>query len=356
MAKTIKTPKINWQKVVTREYPFLWADYTNDAYKKMEKVVGTTLLYNLFSGEKDILNIYRDPKDVERSYKLIDKVAKNPKTVEVMMNTYDELVARNYQLFKEIPSLKNKNDIKKKLIELDKSFLPTVMYYLFFVFLGYGADKPNIKKFLKKYGTRFDKMRMYTIDMDMKREFPKCFAKYDKGLLGLTPYMKRQELLAFLKTGKIDKDKIKQRTKSYLVITKDLKTKEYRLADISKTLKEELAHLKIDTNTKTITGQAACLGNARGKAVVVLSKKDYHKIKAGEILVTTMTKPDIVPYLKKVKGIVTNDGGALSHASIISREMKIPCLTGAKYATDIIKDGENLLLEVFKGVVTRLDL
>ena len=168
MTKTSKTPKlpnlpkINWQKVVTREYPFLWADYTNDAYKKMEQVVGTTLHYNLFSGEKDILNIYRDSKDVERSYKLIDKVAKSPKVVEAMMNAYDELVARNYQLFKTIPNLKNKNEIKKKLIELDKSFLQTVMYFLFFVFLGYGADKPNIKQFLKKYGTRFDKMRMYT--------------------------------------------------------------------------------------------------------------------------------------------------------------------------------------------------
>ncbi|MFA6533337.1 MAG: PEP-utilizing enzyme [Patescibacteria group bacterium] len=356
MLKTSKTQKINWQKVVTREYPFLWADYTNGAYKKMAQIVGTTLRYNLFTGDKDTLNIYRDPKDVERSYKLIDKVAKKISTLETMMDVYDEFVAKNYQLFKEIPNLKNKAEIKKRLIALDKNFLLTVMYFLFFVFLGYGADKPNIKKFLKKHGARFDKLRMRTIDMDMKREFPKCFAKYDKALLNLAASMKRQELLAFLKTGKIDKTKIKQRAKSYLVVTKDLKTKEYKLADISQVLKTELAHLKIDTQTKVISGQASCLGNVRGKAVVVLSQKDYHKIKAGNILVTTMTKPDIVPYLKNVKGIVTNDGGALSHASIISREMKIPCLTGTKYATDIIKDGESLSLEVSKGIVRRLDL
>jgi phosphohistidine swiveling domain-containing protein len=349
-----KLQKINWQKVVTREYPFLWSDYTNDAYKAMEKVVGTTLRYNLFYGDKNMLNIYRDPRDVEHSYELVDRIAKNPAVVKTMMDTYDELVARNYQLFKEIANLKNRNDIKKKLIELDKNFLQTVMYYLFFVFLGYGADKPNIKKFLKKYGQRFDKLRMYTIDMDMKYKFPKCFSKYDKTLLDLAPFMKRKELLVFLKTGKINRDKIKQRAKNYLVITKDLRTKEYKLTDISKVLKKELAHLKIDTQTKLITGQAACLGNARGKAVIVFSKKDYYKIKTGNILVTPMTKPDIVPYLKRVKGIVTNDGGALSHASIISREMKIPCLTGTKYATDIIKDGELLYLEASKGSVKRL--
>ena len=348
-----KIKKINWQKIVTREYPFLWADYTNDAYKKMEKVVGTTLRYNLFSGEKNLLNIYRDPKDVERSYLMIDRVAKNPQVVEKMMNIYDSLVKRNYQLFKEIPTLKNQIEVKEKLIALDKNFLLTVMYYLFFVFLGYGASKSNIKKFLEKNSERFDKIRMYTIDMDMKKEFPKCFAKYSKALLALTPYMTRKELLVFLRTGKINKDKIKQRMQKYLVITKDLKTKEYKLADISKGLGEELAHLKIDYQTKKIEGQPACLGMARGKAVLVLSEKDYQKIKSGDILVTPMTKPDIVPYLKKVRGIVTNDGGALSHASIISREMKIPCITGTKYATDIIKDGESLRLDANQGFVER---
>lgn len=348
-----KTKKINWQKIVTREYPFLWADYTNDAYKKMEKVVKATLHYNLFSGEKELLNIYRDPKDVERSYLMIDRVAKNPQIVEKMMDIYDSLVKINYQLFKEISNLKNKRDIKEKLIALDKNFLSTVMYYLFFTFLGYGASKSNIKKFLEKNSERFDKIRMYTIDMDMKREFPKCFAKYDKTLLGLTRYMKRKELLAFLRTGKINKNKIQQRTQKYLVITKDLKTKEYKLADIAKGLGEELAHLKIDYQAKKIEGQSACLGVARGKAVLVLSEKDYQKIKSGDILVTPMTKPDIVPYLKKVKGIVTNDGGALSHASIISREMKIPCITGTKYATDIIKDGELLRLDANQGYIER---
>jgi len=216
------------------------------------------------------------------------------------------------------------------------------------------ADKSNIKKFLKKQGKRFDKIRMYTIDIDMRREFSRCFSKYNKGLLNLTPLMRRKELLIFLKIGKIDRHKISQRARNYLVITKDLRTREYKLADIPKVLKKELSHLKVDTQAKSIIGRAACLGNVQGKAVVVLSKKDYHKIKTGNILVTTMTKPDIVPYLKYVRGIITNDGGALSHASIISREMKIPCLTNTKYATDIIKDGEALYLEASKGLVRRL--
>jgi len=135
--------KINWQKVVTREYPFLWSDYTNDAYKTMEKVVGTTMRYNLFYGDKDMLNIYRDPKDVDRSYEMINRIAKDPAVIEKMMNKYDGLVAQNYRLFKEITRLKDKNNIKIKLLELDKNFLQTVMYFLFFAFFGFGVISPG---------------------------------------------------------------------------------------------------------------------------------------------------------------------------------------------------------------------
>jgi len=67
-----------------------------------------------------------------------------------------------------------------------------------------------------------------------------------------------------------------------------------------------------------------------------------------------MTKPEITPYLKRVLGIVTNDGGALSHASIISREMDLPCIVGTKIATDIFKDGDLIELNAYEGVARKL--
>lgn len=85
-----------------------------------------------------------------------------------------------------------------------------------------------------------------------------------------------------------------------------------------------------------------------------MTKREYRNIREGDILVTPMTKPDIIPYLKKVRGIITNDGGALSHASIISREMRIPCIVGTIYATDILDNRERILLDANKGVVQRL--
>lgn len=346
---------INWQKVVSREYSFLYSDYTNEAYRSMKKTMGTTLRYNLFYGDSQVLNIYRERKDIEKSYRMINDIAARPQDIVAKMDEYDNLVARHDLLVREIKRLKDREKIRQKLLELDGIFFQIVGYFLFFVFLGYAGDRPNIKKFLGKYGKRFEKIRMYTTDMDMNTGFPKLFAKYDRRLLGLAPSMKRRELLTFLRTGKMDEKKIKARAQKYLVITKDLKTREYALQDIPRALQRELAHLKIDRNTRQLSGMTACPGMAQGKAVIVMTSNDYKKIKPGDILVTQMTKPDIIPYLKRVKGIVTNDGGALSHASIISRELGIPCITGTKYATDIIKDGERLKLSAAKGLVERIN-
>ena len=57
-----------------------------------------------------------------------------------------------------------------------------------------------------------------------------------------------------------------------------------------------------------------------------------------------MTSPDYVPAMKRAAAIVTDEGGLLSHAAIISRELGKPCIVGTKVATKVLKDG--YLIEV----------
>lgn len=346
--------KIHWHKVATREFSFLWGSYTESAYKIMKKLTGTEVRYNLYYTKKREFTVYRDKKDVERSYKLINDLAqKNPERIIGFMDKLEELVDENYKLYSQIKKEKNKAELKKLLIKLDKLFLHLVVYYLYIVFLGYGGHVPASKNFLEKHKARFEKLRMLTVDMDMHREFPRLFAKFDIRFAKYILYMTRQEILKNLKGQKVDWAKIKKRQKETLLITKNNISAEYPYERINEVLDFELSHLKVDLNTKTIKGSIASKGLVSGSVVVVLRPSDYKKIKIGDILVTTMTKPDIVPYLKKVKGIVTNDGGALSHASIISREMKIPCVVGTMHATDILKDKEKIVLDANKGVIIR---
>jgi phosphoenolpyruvate synthase/pyruvate phosphate dikinase len=351
----IEYKKLLWQKYLTREYSFLYISYAIDCYKIMKQTVGTTITYDISQGEGKLVSLYGIQEDILNSYNMIELIAKkDPQEIVKKMDRFDELIKRNYDLFVEIRKMNNKDTLITLLEQLDSLFLLTLCYYLFFVFLGYAGDLPNIKKFLKKHGERFNKIRLYTIDADMDREFPKLFARYDNTLLKLAPYMWRRELIDYIDGKPIDMQKIKSRKKKYLVITKAGKTTEYPLDKIKSELEKELSHVQSHSNQTQIKGRIAFKGKATGRVTIVLTTKDYKKIKVGDILVTPMTKPNIVPYLTKVKGIVTDDGGALSHASIISREMKIPCIVGTQNVTQLLKDGELVEVDAVRGIVKLL--
>ena len=67
-----------------------------------------------------------------------------------------------------------------------------------------------------------------------------------------------------------------------------------------------------------------------------------------------MTKPEDNLILRKYKAIVTDEGGVLSHASIISRELKIPCVIGTKIATRVFKNGDLVEVDANKGIVRKI--
>ncbi|MDD1444202.1 PEP-utilizing enzyme, partial [Dolichospermum sp. ST_sed3] len=64
-----------------------------------------------------------------------------------------------------------------------------------------------------------------------------------------------------------------------------------------------------------------------------------------------MTRPDFVPLMKKAGAVVTDAGGILSHAAIVSRELNKPCIIGTEVATNILKDGDIVEVDADKGIV-----
>ncbi|MFH1284686.1 MAG: PEP-utilizing enzyme, partial [Candidatus Peregrinibacteria bacterium] len=82
-----------------------------------------------------------------------------------------------------------------------------------------------------------------------------------------------------------------------------------------------------------------------------LAQKDFRKIDKGEILVVSNTNPYVVSFVKKAAAIVSDEGGMLCHAAIVSREFKIPCIIGTKIATKVLHDGDLVEVDANKGVV-----
>jgi pyruvate,water dikinase len=98
-----------------------------------------------------------------------------------------------------------------------------------------------------------------------------------------------------------------------------------------------------------------------GVAKVVFSPEDASRmVRKGDILVTPMTNPDFVPYMKLAGAIVTDKGGVTAHAAIVSRELGIPCIVGTETATKSMDTGKEYTVDarngvVYEGVISRVE-
>ena len=93
-------------------------------------------------------------------------------------------------------------------------------------------------------------------------------------------------------------------------------------------------------------------GFGAGTAKIVTSPEEAAKVmQKGDILVTEMTNPDYVPFMKLAGAIVTDKGGVTCHAAIVSRELGIPCVVGSENATKLMKNGKQYTVDSRSGVV-----
>jgi pyruvate,water dikinase len=104
-------------------------------------------------------------------------------------------------------------------------------------------------------------------------------------------------------------------------------------------------------------GLPASPGVGAGVAKISMSTAEASKLmKKGDVLVTELTNPDWVPYMKIASSIVTDSGGLTCHAAIVSREMGIPCIVGTRNATKVMKTGNEYTVDaqvgnVYAGIV-----
>ncbi|MBU0666741.1 MAG: hypothetical protein KKB65_08540 [Nanoarchaeota archaeon] len=109
---------------------------------------------------------------------------------------------------------------------------------------------------------------------------------------------------------------------------------------------------------KEIKGNVASKGysnkNLQTGVVRILTDPINEQFYKGEILVTTMTRIEFVPIMKKAAAIITDEGGIASHAAVVSRELGIPCIVGTKVATKRLKTGDFVEMNLKTGVVRKI--
>jgi len=102
-------------------------------------------------------------------------------------------------------------------------------------------------------------------------------------------------------------------------------------------------------------GVAASPGIAEGRARVIFGPDELTKVCDNEILVCPITNPSWTPIFKKIKGAVSDSGGIMAHAAIVSREYGLPAVVGTGFGTQVIKTGQLVRVDGTRGIVTILD-
>ncbi|MBX0293395.1 phosphoenolpyruvate synthase [Haloarcula nitratireducens] len=109
--------------------------------------------------------------------------------------------------------------------------------------------------------------------------------------------------------------------------------------------------MQSQTDDVRLTGIGSSPGKVTGEVRIVSKLDNLDKVEEGDIIVTEMTTPDMVPAMKRAAGIVTDQGGMTSHAAIVSRELGVPAVVGADDASERLRDGQIVTIDGDMGTV-----
>lgn len=119
---------------------------------------------------------------------------------------------------------------------------------------------------------------------------------------------------------------------------------------------QQLQQFLPKTEVEEVKGMIACKGEAQGTARVIfkVNGPEAEAMQPGDILITSMTRPEFVPLMRKAAAIVTDEGGISCHAAIVSRELGIPCIIGTKIATKVFATGDQVKVDALQGIAQKV--
>ncbi|WP_300464038.1 PEP/pyruvate-binding domain-containing protein [Desulfobacula sp.] len=104
--------------------------------------------------------------------------------------------------------------------------------------------------------------------------------------------------------------------------------------------------------SRQIVGHPAGPGIATGKAKRIQNPQDLLDFKQGDVLVCSGVDPNMTFVIPLASAVVEERGGMLIHGAIIAREYGLPCITGASQAMQLIKNGDQITVDGYLGIIT----
>ena len=343
--------KKNWYIVVTRETVLIERYLRVEGYRKMFGDLSKIKVENLLIINKNGLTSQ------------YGEVEERDKNIEIIFTEYKNDILKKFMPY-WTGVLKNLATISKKFLQnpTKEHFQNFIEFYeigraiVFYTnYLAKLYEQKNMKENIETIGHWHEKAEVETSKAwdIIKYKIKEIGEEHNIPIEELVYYLP-DEFMKFLETHeKIDSPVLKERRYYYVLYLNNGKI-EFYIGEKAQQIENEQIEQEKITETNELKGVVACKGYAKGRVRIVNTEEQMKKMQPGEILISTMTTPRLMPAVTKAAAIVTDEGGITSHAAIVSREMKKPCVIGTKNATRVFKDGDMVEVDADKGVVRKV--
>jgi len=162
-----------------------------------------------------------------------------------------------------------------------------------------------------------------------------------------------EELAAYINGQGLPDEKILKLRYDYSAVLATKEKNELLLNTEARQLIGKISKINLE-DINEIKGTVANKGVIKGRVKLVFLEQDLDKVQIGDVIVTTMTRPEWVPVMKFAGAYVTDAGSVLCHAAIVSREFNKPCIINTKIATQVLHDGDLVEVDADNGIVRKL--
>lgn len=324
----------------------------NGLNKKLEILLSPITASFINQERRDLLKlrVYAGLKNHGQKY--IAALKRHAKQYHWINNNYAKDFNLTYATFQKIISAMSLHQAQRELNELDKRQKDAA------------TTKAKLVKQLRLDGHALKLIKLtelFAEVQDLRKKFVLIAVHYQTLFrneiaqrVNLTPrqveYTYIYELIdALTKDKKIKKNELERRRACVLVMN-TIHGYDILSGKIARDIFKQIFSKKIKSS-RELAGTVASHGFAAGTVKVIKTTHDLANMVKGDVLVASMTRPEMVSAMKIASSIVTDEGGITSHAAIISRELKIPCIIGTKIATKVLKDGDLVEVDANKGII-----
>jgi len=298
--------------------------------------------YTVFVKTPQTVDVYVDRRGVDWvKAEIAEQVRHNPKTVQIIANTYESKIELLQGQLDTLPKL-SIPDLRDFIAQVRDAW---AWFEAFWWLVELGESQPEVVSnvgYLLEVRKRTEKLAPSAdaiIRQSVCVAYPEI-AKYS-GVVTI------QEIFS----GKFPPIAELEKRLGHYVYTNETLFEGETVAMIEEKFSIKIGEQK-SLEEDSVKGQVAYPGKVRGRVRKVYGVAQLKDFEQGEILIAASTTPDLITALHMASAIVSDEGGIVCHAAIVARELKKPCIVGTRHAMEIFKDGDMVEVDATRGLVT----